>query len=307
MAATNYTVTVRLRNRVSGAQSAPYTVNYSVGTVDPPTDPPPPTPALLVGSSIGQNTGESWAAGITRHDTTIGPLDIVRVFYPGAPEAWAGSKAAQCNRPVVVSFKYLPADINAGKYDTFLTAWFASLPKNTIKIWWSYYHEPEDNIEAGAFTAAEFRSAWRRVAGLARAANNPNLFNTLILMGYTVNPASGRTFSNYYPGNDVVDVLGWDAYSAIGKYDTPATVYDRLIAQSQAQGKPWAICETGAMKLSSDATGSGHAAWVNSVRSYLPPKNPLFVCYWNQIIDAKDYRLSTSPAQKAWSDWCKAA
>lgn len=302
----NYTVTARLRNRASGAQSAPVTVNYGVGTVvvDPPP-PPPPTP--LIGSSIGLNTGETWTQGLTRHDTTVGPLDIVRVFYPSAPDAWSGSKAAQCNRPVVVSFKYTPADINAGKYDAFLTSWFASLPKTSYKIWWSYYHEPEDNVESGAFTAAQFRAAWRRVAGFARAASNPNLFNTLILMGYTVNPASGRNFADFYPGNDVVDVLGWDAYSAIGKYDTPATVYGNLIAKSEAQGKPWAICETGAMKTSSDATGSGHAGWVNSVRTFMGGEIPLFVCYWNQIIDAKDYRLSTAPAQKAWSDYCKAA
>lgn len=281
-------------------------VNFTIWsfTASPPTGVTPP-PAPLIGSSIGLNTGETWTNGLVRHDTTIGPLDIVRVFNTGLPAAWTDSKAAQCNRPVCVSFKALPADVNAGKHDAFFTSWFASLPKNSHKIWWCFYHEPEDNITSGAFTYAEFRSAFRRIAGFANAANNPNLFNTLILMAYTMNPASGRTFSNYYPGNDVVDVIGWDAYSAIGKYDSPATVYGAAIDKSEEYGKPWAICETGAMKLSSDATGSGHAGWVNDVRNYMANRNPVFLCYWNQIIDAKDYRLSTAAAQKAWSDYCK--
>lgn len=310
MAATNYTVTVRLRNRASGAQSAPYTVNYSVGTVDPPTDPPPPAVPLLVGSSNDLNTGETWTQGLVRRDATMGPLDVVRVFYPGLPDAtWAGSKPAQCNRPVVVSFKALPADINAGKHDALLQGWFNSMPKNTFKIWWAFYHEPEDNIEAGSFTAAQFRTAFRRIAGLARAANNPNLINTLILMGWTVNSASGRNFNDFYPGGDVVDVMAWDNYSVTSRYQAPAEIYDRIVAKSKEIGKPWGIAETGAAKLSSDATGSGHAAWISSVRTYILAQNPkpVFITYWDNDVPSADYRLNTAAAQKAWSNWAKEA
>lgn len=306
-----FTATVKLRNRASGVESGPVTVNYGVGEiVQPPPDPDPVT-TPLIGSSVPQNTGETWAQALVRHDAETGPHDIFRVFYTSLPDAsWAGSKADQCNRPVVVSFKANPADVNAGKHDALLRGWFASMPTNEHKIWWSFYHEPEDNIARGEFTAAAFRSAFRRVAGLAAEANNPNLFSTLILMGWTVDPASGRNFTNYWPGGDVVDVIGWDPYSALGKYETPAAVFDAAAAKSQEMGKPWGIAETGAMQISSDATGSGQANWINSVRTYMGTKNPVWVIYWNSTVTKDgvphDYRLKTSAAKTAWSNWAKA-
>ena len=92
-------------------------------------------------------------------------------------------------------------------------------------MYWTYYHEPEDNIEAGAFTAAQYRAAWQRISSLALRANNPRLHATLILMCYTLTPASGRSFADYYPGDAYIDVLAWDCYNQVwakGQYIAPA-------------------------------------------------------------------------------------
>jgi hypothetical protein len=64
-----------------------------------------------------------------------------------------------------------------------------------------------------AFTAQQFRQAWQRIAGLAMQANNARLRATLILMGWSVDSASGRNWRDYYPGRQYVDVLGWDLYN----------------------------------------------------------------------------------------------
>lgn len=290
------TITVRLRNRISGKQSGPVSISYTVAD------------SALIGGSVGLNTGESFANGLIRTDQTIGPLDIVRVFYTGLPATWVGSKAAICNRPTVVSFKAPPSEINAGTHDSFLTSWFASLPKTGFPIYWGYYHEPEDDVEKASFTAADFRTAWRRVAALARAANNPKLFNTLILMGWTVNPASGRNFPDFYPGADLVDVIAWDCYSQgakTGRYFTPDETYGAVIAKSIAYGKPWGIAETGSTMVASDTSGTGRAAWLKSVRTYLSTRNPVFVCYWNQVVGADDYRLADAPSQAEWRSYCQ--
>ncbi len=57
-----------------------------------------------------------------------------------------------------------------------------------IRIYWSYYHEPEDNIADGEFTLADYKAAWAPVVSLANAAHNPDLHSTLILMGYDLSP-----------------------------------------------------------------------------------------------------------------------
>jgi len=92
-------------------------------------------------------------------------LEVVRIFYPGLPANWPG-KVDTGGRPVIVSFKASPDEINSGSLDRRLGDWFKATPRDRT-IWWSYYHEPEDNIENGEFTAAAYRTAWRRLVRLA--------------------------------------------------------------------------------------------------------------------------------------------
>ena len=69
------------------------------------------------------------------------------------------------------------------------------------RTWWSFWHEPEDNIEGGNFTAAQYRTAWRHVADLADAAHNQQLRATLILMCWSAEKGSHRDWRDYYAKN----------------------------------------------------------------------------------------------------------
>src|SRR4051812_20860726 len=91
--------------------------------------------------------------------------------------------------------------------------------------------------------SAQYKAAWRHIAKIADASGKP-LRATLILMGWTAKPQSGRNFADFYPGADVIDVLAWDCY-AWGPNDTPASVYGAARSLSQQAGKPWAVAETG--------------------------------------------------------------
>lgn len=275
-----------------------------------PSDGFRPFPAprtTLPGASIHLLSGETFAEGLARSDRTYGPLRMVRVFYPGLPPAWSGSRADVANRTVVVSFKAPPADVVAGKYDARLANWFASIPRDH-DVYWSYFHEPENDVEAGNYTAAQFRAAWRRVAGLADRARNPQLRATLILMCWTLNPNSRRSFADYYPGGDVVDVLGWDCYNSGGRYNRytdPAKVFGPMITKSKALGKPWGLAETGSVRIDGDS-GTGRAAWLRSVSSYLNSQRPLWVAYYDYQVSGGDFRLTDTPSQDAWRAWCAA-
>jgi len=178
---------------------------------------------------------ETLAQAMARVQQQLHP-QLLRRYSTGAP-SWP---TATGGMPLVVSFKILPREVLSGAYDLQLKAFFGGTPRKT---YWSYWHEPENDIEAGRFTAADYRAAWAHVAAIAKASGKP-LVPTLILMGYSTKPSSGRTWTDYYPGPGVVDVLAWDCYARVAG-DTPADVFATARAASVAAGKPWAVAETG--------------------------------------------------------------
>lgn len=267
-----------------------------------PTEPPPPATTLF-GACIWPVGGESYATALQRSNTTYGKLEVVRTFYPGLPAAWPGPAGAN-GGTVNVSFKAAPSDVVSGRHDAFFTTWFAAAPRDR-DIYWTFYHEPEDNVERGEFTAADWRSAVRRLDGLADAAGNPRLRSTPVLMGWTLDPASRRTWSDYYPGADVVDVLGWDVYnlsSHKGLFDTPDAMFGRVLEASRTTGKPYGISEFGSLMVAGD-DGSRRAAWLRDSATYLRAHGALFVAYFDAPVGPSvnpEYRLLDAPSQEAW-------
>lgn len=265
------------------------------------------TRLTLPGLSIDAQSGETFSQAMARSDRTFGRPKMARIFYPGLPPAWDGSRSDLVDRTVVVSFKASPQEINTGKYDSRLASWFASIPREH-NVYWSYFHEPEDDVERGSYTAAAYRTAWRRIAGLADRADNPRLINTLILMCWTVDPKSGRNFNDFYPGGDVVEALGWDCYNWAVKwkrYASPQEVFGRMISKSRELGKPWGLAETGSDLLPGDS-GMGRAGWIRSMTTYINGQRPEFVAYWNNAVSYGDFRLLDSPSIQAWRSFCTA-
>lgn len=245
------------------------------------------------------HAGETFASALAREDNTFGTLRSVRIFFPGLPNGWP--LAGQSNRTMVVSFNALPQDVLAGKDDAALRQWFASAPTNQA-LYWSYWHEPEDNIAAGQFTAADYRAAWAHIAALATQSRHANLTATLILMAYTLDPHSGRTFSDYYPGSAVIGELGWDAYNTsarAGVYRAPADIYGKAAALSQSLNKPWGIGETGSLMVAGD-NGTQRAAWIRLAGQYLTAQGATWATYFNAN-HGGDFELNDTPSQQAWA------
>ncbi len=250
------------------------------------------------GTSTEQGPGENWSQAIARRDRDLGRAKILRVFYPGLPQAWPG-RAGTVNRNVVVSFKANPVQISAGRYDTQLRHWFAEAPKDR-QIFWSYFHEPEDNIERGEFTAAQYRSAWRHLSSLAAAAHNPKLKSTLILMSWSTHPRSHRNWRDYYVGKQFIDVLGWDAYNTAakgGRYEDPAQIYSRPASIAKAEGKPFGFAEWGSEVLPGD-NGTKRAAWIRASAKRIAALGATFATYFDSTVGG-DFRLSDHASKQA--------
>jgi hypothetical protein len=251
-------------------------------------------------NSGSRSTGEDLKVEESRFGTRI---NVVRTFDTGMPNStWAQRTSWFGTRWNSTSIKLPPREVNSGKYDSALRNYFSTMPK-TSPIFFTYYHEPEDEVKSGQFTATDFRTAWKRIINIAAGSCNPNLFPTLILMGWTAEPASKLNWKDYYPGADYVSVLGWDPYNGAHgdatSYKDPSTLFDNPVAKSSAAGKPWAITETGSDRIPGDTYGSGRAAWLTKVANYAKYNKAVFLTYF-QSTNNGDFELRKDPEIGTW-------
>lgn len=282
--------------------------------VAPPVAPQPPVqpnpgqcvPNAPVGTEFGVNldlTGGRSMQDAWNHATSFGTPGVVRVFNSGAPTNWNAANYAR-GADLAVSFKIAPQSILNGSHDSQLRSWFRSAPSN-VEVYWTYFHEPEDDIARGDFTASQFRAAWQRIAKIADETCKTNMHATLVLMDWTVDSRSGRKFSDYYPGSAYVDVLGWDPYNPWQNntgYKAPASIFGELIKVSKANGKPFAIAETGSLLMGGDK-GTQRAAWLRAMGDYLRSQGAAYVTYFDTATPkGNDFRLRDAASIAAWKE-----
>lgn len=245
----------------------------------------------------GMNINEAWKHAVSSYGTP----EMVRIFHPGPPSGWNAAKVAG-GADLAVSFKIQPREVLSGAYDAALRTWFNTAPRD-VQVYWTYFHEPEDDISRGEFTASDYRAAWKRIAAIAEDVCAPNLHSTLILMDWTVDPRSKRSFDDYYPGSAYIDVLGWDPYNPWQNntgYKDPAAIFDPVIAVSNRYGKPFAIAETGSLVMPGD-DGRQRAAWIKKAADHLRASGAVYVAYFDtQTPKGNDFRLIDSHSRAAW-------
>lgn len=269
----------------------------------PVTPAEPPLHGTYIGSTLQRLGGEDYQQARRRLTAQWGRLPIVRYFDPGPPDPWPVIRArVGVGVPVVVSFKLPPAGVLTGEFDGLLQRWFEAAP-TTVRTFWSYLAEPEDDIASGDYTAAQFRAAWRHIAALAAQSQNPALDSTLVLMCYTLKPASGRDWRDYYPGADSVDVLAWDCYNRAareGRYEDPRRLLGPAQRLTHRLGLPFAIAEVGSTLIAAD-DGAGRAAWLLRLARYALTTHAVFLTYFNSDVGG-DYRLEDEASIAAWRE-----
>jgi FlgD Ig-like domain len=256
----------------------------------------------LLGSSVLS------APDLQADTNDFGKMPIVRVYYPGLPasNAWSGGLAAANHSAVIVSFKALPTTLLSGADDAALRHFFDTAPSGR-PIYWSYYHEPEDNIAAGEFKLADYKAAWAHVAALAKAAHNPSLHATLILMSWDLVKASHRNWRDYLPGGGIINVLGWDAYpvgSATNVHPQltpPGGFMGPAIRASKSVGLPYGFPEFGL------STANGRPGWLKDVGKYVMHSGALFASYFDGNMQYPTLRLTDAPSIAVWRGFVTAS
>jgi len=110
--------------------------------------------------------------------------------------------AARTGQTVLLTFKDDPQVIVSGAADDALRTALAPMTAAGSDWLLGYWHEPESDL-----TPAEYRAAFVHVADLAKGA--AHVRTVMVLQASTF--AGGRADA-WYPGDDVVDVVGVDGY-----------------------------------------------------------------------------------------------
>lgn len=250
-------------------------------------------------STAGQTADQAVAA----LDSAFGRVPILRSFSSGMPHPWTSRQGrALEGRDVVSSFKAQPKSILSGEHDATLEAWFRGAPEDQV-VYWSYFHEPESEINKGQFTASDYRAAWRHIKTLEEKTCNPNLYSTLILTEWTASPSSGRKLSTYDAGPDVVDLLSFDPYNGVydntrSYYVAPSVLLDHVVSFAEEGNRPFAVAEIGSRLIPGDS-GSGRAKWLREIGDYLIAHDAVFVTYF-QVEMTVNWRLDDVPSRQAW-------
>lgn len=280
------------------------------GTPDGPVDPGQCTrPAIPKGTQFGTSismTSTIWAEhALADRDAKFGKIAAVRIWDEPMPFSWSDQRTPHlAGRTLVMSFRPKPSEVLAGKHDAELRKWFQEAPAEST-IYWNYVHEPETPIDdQRAFTADEYRRAWQHIDKIADSVCRQNMYSTLVLMAWTVNPASKKDWRTYYPGDDVIDMISFDPYNGVHDpnrdyYASAASLMGDAVAVSRASGKPWGIAEIGSRLIPSDPTGTKRAAWLTQVADYARTNGAVFVTYFQSSRDG-EWRLLDRPSQDAW-------
>ena len=127
------------------------------------------------------------AAGVQYALERFGKIPVARIFLSGGealPRSWsssAGLTALPVGTDLVLSFKpnaYASsaaaglANIAAGSADADIRGLLGSHPAG-VRVWLSLNHEPEDDMERGDFTSAQYKAAWSQLGGRGSRARGP--------------------------------------------------------------------------------------------------------------------------------------
>ena len=272
-----------ISDSVSSTTTPPATTTTSVpaSTTTTTTTPPPattlvPPPGPLVGIAvregrIGSIEAIEQEAGATFHLVRVFTRWEVDLADTDIAEIQSGGRAVHLSvRPVRADGSAIPwrdiADAQEGSalHDE-MVAWADRIVALGPDLRFTFNHEPETRESAPNGDAIDYRGAWRRMVELVRARGGDH--TTMVwTVGREVlaDPVGAR----WYPGDDVVDVIGADLYNwyTCQGTDRPWTSFEALLEPAidfaGERGKPLAVPEFASAADPSDESRRGR--WIDA-------------------------------------------
>lgn len=142
----------------------------------------------------------------------------------------------------------------------------------------AYSHEPETSGNKRKGTAADFKAAFRKVVTVMRSngAGNVSFTWQMTAWAFRAAPSDRIHASKWYPGNDVVDVVGADAYNwhscgeGRGRWMELSQIAGAGLDFAIARKKQFSLPEFGSH------AGSQRAAWIDRAHSWMADNKKWF-------------------------------
>ncbi len=178
-------------------------------------------------------------------------------------------------------------DIAAGEYDASVVVPEAKrLAAVSTPFFIDWDHEMDGKTRSTWGTPAEYVAAYRHIHAVFAANGVSKAVWAWVPTGYSGN---WNKVASYYPGNDVVDWIGWDPYNgSVKNWSSPQVVFssfydwlDKGNLGSAAAAKPRMLGEYGS--VSDPGNPDRRAQWLSQVPAALSALPQLrAVEYWNE-------------------------
>jgi hypothetical protein len=249
-----------------------------------PSGPADPAPGFRLGAHVDRGTAASAAEAVAAFEDALGRrLDVHRWYsrwddaQPVAPVV----ESVQRGRTPLLSIwpKRLDgsvvtwAQIASGAVDADIRRQAAGIATLGVPVYLTLHHEPD--LAQGWGTPAEYRAAWRHYVEVFRAAGVPDVRWTWIVTPGSFGSAPSTAGADaFYPGDDVVDRVGLDAYNWFGCAPGKPTSW-RPLSEVVGPFRRWAaahgltplLAEVGTAADPADAGRAG--AWWTQAFGYL--------------------------------------
>jgi hypothetical protein len=183
---------------------------------------------VVFGAFVQDSAGGSLIDAQRRFERMIGrKLTATRVYlrwdsaFPNRHVEWLKRR----NRTIVLSVRAMRedgsivpwrsiADAAEGSdlYDT-IVSWARRIGAFNQHIYLIFNHEPEARSNDSLGSSSDFIAAWRRIVGVFRQEGTQNVSWTWTMTSWAFETTDERAADNWYPGDDVVDVIGADVYN----------------------------------------------------------------------------------------------
>jgi hypothetical protein len=192
-----------------------------------------------------------------------------------------------------------------------IAGWAKTIKARGGNVILAYSHEPEAGASRKLGSPADYVAAWRRVTAIfdEQGATNVSWAWQMTAYAFKAKAGSHQSAAQWYPGDDVVDIVAADGYNwgtcrgRSGSVASMADFTDPVIAFAKAHGKRVILAEFGSV------AGPGRAAWLQDAHRYLVANRDMIVaafyfnlhdagqpCHWT-LTTASEYAALRAMAQ----------
>jgi hypothetical protein len=221
-------------------------------------------PPILFGADVGQRGGQSAAQAVAALEDQLGRTLDVRRWY----SRWDDPQPASAVRDDVAHGRETLLSILPRKGDGSIVPWAgiaAGLQDATIikqadglrdlgtPVILIFHHEPE--YASGFGTAADYVAGYRHYVAVFRAEGATNV---QFAVAYAAGTFATTSINSWYPGDDVVDWIGADAYNfnacqpGFAPWRSLAQAAGAFYNWGSAHGKPLVLAEWGSAEDPND-------------------------------------------------------